>query len=302
VCLDTLLDLHAKLSTVVRYYDRMLEERLSKAYSQHSIGGYTLPVPRQAAGPYPSMQSNPPNVTGPAENFYTGEVQPDYGRSSLQQPYGQASQPTSYNPHAAYDRRSSVAASGHGPYLTQQNPQRTGSWGAPVPGQAQPQSQTVPYTQPEAASQAPLAPPVAPESMGTTPTTDPTASFYFNNQPSSTQQPQSGSGPEPALSPYPNLSQSIHTYQPSLPQTPASVSAQLAQPPSVQQGAAQQAAPAQQQQQPYWQHTAAQQTTLPPVWQAPIGASYPGYTQEAFPSAPHHAPQQPVVEESLIEL
>ncbi|KAG7144485.1 Vacuolar protein sorting-associated protein 27 like [Verticillium longisporum] len=78
---DTLLDLHAKLSTVVRYYDRMLEERLSKAYHQHTIGGYNMPPPRQTS--YPSIQGG---VPGAAENFYTGEQRQDYGQAPQMYP------------------------------------------------------------------------------------------------------------------------------------------------------------------------------------------------------------------------
>jgi growth factor-regulated tyrosine kinase substrate len=312
---DTLLDLHAKLSTVVRYYDRMLEERLSKAYSQHSIGGYNLPPPRQAPGPYPSLQPNAPPAAGPAENFYTGEQQQDYNQPTAHQPYPQPT-PAQYG---AYDKRGSVSGPSSNQYPQQQMPQHTGNWGPAAPAQQYGQQPNYPPNEPPQAAQlqqtptpAHLSAPAPNDSVGTTPTADPSASFYFNSQQQQQPQPQQvpSSPPDPTMSPYPNLAQPLHSYQPSLPQTPASIPAQPSQPQQPQQP--QQSQQPQQQhqahqappqpQQPYWQHSAAQQTQLPPVWQPPPSAAYAGYTQEAFPSAPHHAPKQPVMEESLIDL
>lgn len=279
----------------------MLEERLSKAYSQHSLGGYNLPAPRQSSAPYPSI-----GAPTTAENFYTGDPQLDYARPPGMQAYGQP--PQSAPQYAVYDKRASMAGPPNGQYAPQQL-QRTDSWGTNGPAPApQPQffpqpsylpTETAPNQQPGQAPQIPQQPPLAgpsaPDSVGTTPTADPNASFYFNNAQSAPQAPSQPAHPA-SDSPYPNLQQSMHSYQPSPAQTPSSNPAQPVQPGGqTQQG---------QHQQPYWQHSAAQQTQLPPVWQPQQQAPdpYNGYVQETFPSAPQHAPKQPVVEEALIEL
>lgn len=288
----------------------MLEERLSKAYSQHSIGGYNLPAPRQPSGPYPTIQASAPSAAGPAESFYTGEQQQDYGRPIGHPAYHQSPQPTGHSQYAPYDKRGSVVGLPNGQYPSQQMPQRTGSWGNAQGGQAPQYNQQPSYPPHEAApsqashlqqtqAQTPLVPPASIDSVSATPTNDPNASYYFTPQSQSQQQP-GGSASDASQSAYPNLSQGLQSYQPSLPQTPASAAAQPSQPPPQHQ------ATPQQPQQPYWQHPAAQQTALPAVYQAPPSASYSnyGHGQEAFPSAPQHVPtpKQPVVEESLIDL
>jgi growth factor-regulated tyrosine kinase substrate len=138
---ETLLDLHAKLSTVVRYYDRMLEERLSSTYNP---AGAMYGMPRPTSNVYPQIPSGAPAYTG-SENYYSSNPTPSdpYGRpqptyqSQPQQPYPQFDQhappPQSY---ASPD-----------PYQQQQQPQpqqpsqpypNLASYGAGAPPQQQP--------------------------------------------------------------------------------------------------------------------------------------------------------------------
>ncbi|RKF55455.1 Vacuolar protein sorting-associated protein 27 [Erysiphe neolycopersici] len=69
---DSLLDLHAKLSSVVRYYDRLLEQRLSNSYGQHAVGNPSSPK-RPVSRVYPTI--SPDVVSGITETYYTSNFQ-----------------------------------------------------------------------------------------------------------------------------------------------------------------------------------------------------------------------------------
>lgn len=90
---DSLLDLHAKLSTVVRYYDRMLEERLNNTYNQRNptYAAYGIPSPGgpyQQPSMYPSIPTAPPPTMaagGSTENYYFSNA-PHESYASAPQP------------------------------------------------------------------------------------------------------------------------------------------------------------------------------------------------------------------------
>ncbi|KAF2804717.1 ubiquitin binding protein [Mytilinidion resinicola] len=298
---DTLLDLHAKLSTVVRYYDRMLEERLSNTYAQHGAA-YGLPpsMQRPTSNLYPTIQAGMADSQA-GESFYTGNAassEPAYARpqSTYAYPtpqqqaltygqfdkrapvsqYGAPSQEQSYQqPQQPYPNLSAYSG---GPIAQQQRPASTTYQQQQAPSEGSPHMQrrvsSQQYPSQPATQYAPSQP-SAPD--------DATASYYYGDQaplqPSAPQQEtyaptpllqhQKPASPQQSpLSP-PQVSQPLPTPQnPPYPSQAAPSTSYWQQPDTV--SAPQQQGPTQTfQQQTQPQAAPAPAPSQPPAAQAP---------------------------------
>jgi hepatocyte growth factor-regulated tyrosine kinase substrate len=260
---DALLDLHAKLSTVVRYYDRMLEDRLNNTYNQRNPGypGYGMPSPAISKHPsnmYPSMPSSQPqpmNVPpGGAENYYFANAPPD--------PYPPQQSLPALQRSYSYSSQKTETQVSYPPYPSQQQPQ--------------PQPVNTQYNQ------------------------TPSPQIQYQ-QPPQQSNPQQSYAQQPPGNPsaYPQLPPVQHDPPPQpysqIPQQHTGPQSPYQQMPTSQPQQAQYQPPPQQQQPPqqFYQQQAPKEAYQP--YQT-------SYSQDSFPAAPQHTPAQPKVEESLIEL
>ncbi|KAI9778308.1 MAG: Vacuolar protein-sorting-associated protein 27 [Candelina submexicana] len=333
---DTLLDLHAKLSTVVRYYDRMLEERLSHTYKQHTLNGYGAPssVQRPTSNIYPSIPPTIPNGRGVSESYYTGNVasgQAPYSRPHSTFEPSKAPQ----SPYSTHNNRTPTAQTNftegsssdyqripqnvhsyqQSPDLrfpTQNPPNQRRKIMAQVPPPQATQYPPSPASHMEShpalsqASSEPISHQTLVQSSGENPALDPAAAFYYGNVGNDHHQGSETQHRQPSEH-MPEAQYTSHPVSPLQQRYPIQPPGQAQPTPQQKQRfywQQQQQQPSQEQQshqqQPRQQHPNQQ-------WQQPqqVTAPYPtfdGYTPESFPSAPQHQPQPKVVEESLIDL
>lgn len=298
-----MLDLHAKLATVVRYYDRMLEDRLSTTYSQHSIGGYTRNGTRSSTV-YPSIPTDVPIGQGGAETFYASEQKVHAPSQSVYSPY-----PPTLNV-------SSPSKDQHYPYQSVPQPQTApGIQNFPQSPNSR-QDTSYFYNNQYQAFPHQQEPPIQPHLQTTSLAPVQTPQAYSLDSPAVSHntshnhvpvQPQQ-SGPPGAernylTSPEQAPPESVRQQQPaSQPVYPTSVNAQPQQ--QLQQQPQQQPQP-----QSYWPQTQHLRKEPGPPQQLLVDAlpsvPYPSmnsYTQDSFPSAPQHHPMPRPVEENLIDL
>ncbi|KAL8936145.1 MAG: hypothetical protein Q9211_004327 [Gyalolechia sp. 1 TL-2023] len=306
---DTLLDLHSKLATVVRYYDRMLEDRLSSTYSHHSIGGYRTQNQQPSSNMYPSLAPDMNIRQNGVESFYNA------GASTLTDNYvpSQRSVYGQLHGQAAYVQHDQGAQDFYGAGSAPQKPweqePNQDQYHAPS---AHPQEQGSTY-QNETPRQVYQQLSDSRQTSAQNPTPQTPNASHPDSQASSYYY---GIGPDVSpQQPYTNSQQGSNPrYPPSLPSPEQSQHVQL-QPaqqhsyyvPAFQQDVQLPRQPQQQQQQASHNQWQPAPTQLPPSSAAPQQPNVPypnmdAYTPAAFPSAPQHQPQPKMVEESLIEL
>lgn len=318
---DTLLDLHSKLATVVRYYDRMLEERLNNTYHSSRFG-----APNRNSM-YPNISAAPMNPPGGMESYYSGNApqfdnygpppqqQGGFGGYPQQQP-GQAPYPEPYPdmnrmsqvysqqpPETPYPQNNGYPPQAHVPQQQQQYqqppPQEVQQPQHPSQMPTQRRQSSHHYSQPSSQYAPSHTSQNSNPAISSPPPSDPAASFYYSEQQQQPSIPQASS-PEMYNQPHPQQQQP--PYQQQSTPYPAQDPQPQQQPPLQRQSSHsyyQQAQP-QPHQAPYPQLNQPQQA--PPQqqqWpQAPAAGA--GYGQESFPTAPQHTPAMPK-EESLIE-
>lgn len=318
---DTLLDLHSKLSTVVRYYDRMLEERLNSTYHAGRFG-----APNRSSM-YPNISAAPMSSQGGMESYYSGnapqfdsyggpppqqggfagysqpqpgqapypEAYPDMNRMS--QVYSQQPPETPYpqNPPQPYPPQSHAPAPQQ-QYQQQQPPPEAQQTQHPSQMPPQRRQSSHHYSQPSSQYAPSHTSQSSNPAISSPPPSDPAASFYYADQKQQQQPsiPQASSPELYAQQPPQQQYQQQPTPYPAQ-ETPQQQHPQPHGQPSHQYYQQQQPQP---HQAPYPQ-LGQQQPPVQQQWpQAPAAGA--GYGQESFPTAPQHAPSAPK-EESLIE-
>ena len=159
--LETLVDMHAKLNTVVRYYDKMLEDRLQTTYSQATYQEARRPAQSPLPYQYNLPPQSPSSPSHPSQGYFPSRRStfsdqvnaPPASVTGFSSTYYGPSQPPSQYPSNPTSTNGTNAPPSKAPYIPHYSESAGYQYSHPAAGTSRPSISDIPPSSPQQSRQ-----------------------------------------------------------------------------------------------------------------------------------------------------